>query len=197
MTPEDRTYALDAFEHWARSGYAPHLLDEVEERLGDLLEGEPPAAFVAEVRAHARRILDEQRAAEATWTGPTTNDRLTEAFDALEDRGIVAVEDAGYTMSDGWSDANHLASDFPDVRGATFFHGQDVEHAVRGEGLSLAFGAYVEGEEHEAASVAIGREICEVLAEHGVPTEWDGSVGQRIRIPPFEWRKRQFTESPL
>lgn len=197
MTDDDRRYVLEAFESWARSGYAPDLLDEVEERLGDLLPERPPRAFVEEVRTLARKLLDEQRAAEATWAEPTTNDRITEAFAALEDRGIVALEDAGYTMSDGWDDCNEVARDLPGVRGATFFHGQDVERGVRGEGLLLAFGAYVEGEEHEAASVAVGREVVEVLEAHGVPTAWDGSVGSRIGIRPFEWRRRQFTESPL
>ena len=197
MTDDERQYVFEAFESWARSGYAPFLLDELEDRVGDLLEEPAPRAFVEEVRAFAQERLDEQRVAEATWTEPTVNDRLTEAFADLEDRGVVALENAGYTMSDGWSDCNHAAAGIPDARGATFFHGQDVERGVRGEGLLLAFGAYVEGEEHEAASVAIGREIVEVLAAHGVPTEWSGSVKERIRILPFEWRRRQFTDSPL
>lgn len=197
MTDDDRKYVLEAFGSWARSGYAPQLLDELEERIGDLLEDPPPQASLDEARAFARKLVDEQRAAEATWTEPTTNDRITEAFAALEDRGIVALENAGYTMSDGWSDCNEAAADLPDARGATFFHGQDVERGVRGEGLMLAFGAYVEGDGHEAASVAIGREIVEVLEAHGVPTEWNGSVKTRITIRPFEWRRRQFTESPL
>lgn len=197
MTPEDRQYTLDAFAHWARSGYAPDLLEEVEERLADLLPDEPPAAFVREVTAHARRILDEQRAAEARWTEPTLNDRLTEAFADLEDRGIVALEDAGYTMSDGWEDVAEAATELDDARGAVFFHGQDVERGVRGEGLMLAFGAFERGPGHDAASVAIGREVVEVLAAYGVPTSWDGTVKQRIAIPPFPWQKRQFTESPL
>jgi hypothetical protein len=197
MTPDERRYTLDAFEHWARSGYEPDVLDELDERLADLLPEEPPPAFVAEVKAHTQRVLDEQRAAEATWTMATANDHLTEAFAELEDRGIVALENAGYTTSDGWSDCNELAADFPDVRGACFFHGQDVERGVRGEGLLLVFGSYVEGAGHDAASIELGREICAVLASHGLPTEWNGSVKARIQILPFPWRKRQYTESPL
>jgi hypothetical protein len=196
MTDEERQYVFEAFESWARSGYARHLLDELEDRVGDLVP-DAPRALVEEVRVHARRVLDEQRAAEQGWTEPTVNDRITEAFAALEDRGIVALEDAGYTMSEGWSDVNEAADDFPDPRGGTFFHGQDVERGVRGEGLMLAFGSFEDGEGHEAASVAVGREIVEVLEAHGVPTEWSGSVKERIRVLPFPWRRRQFTESPL
>lgn len=197
MTEADRRWAREAFEHWARSGYAPDLLAEAEERLADLLADPPPPALLAEVRALAQRVLDEQRAAEATWTEPTTNDRITEAFDDLEDRGVVALEDAGYTDAEGWEDAREAARDFPEPRGAVLFHGHDVEGAVRGEGLSLTFGALGRGGRKGEAAVAIGREVVEVLAAHGVATTWDGTAGQRIRIPPFPWRKRQFTEPPL
>jgi hypothetical protein len=197
MTPEDRAYALDAFAHWARSGYAPDLLDEAEERLADLLPDAPPAAFVREARDHARRILDGLRAAEATWTEPTVNDRITEAFADLEDRGIVALEDAGYTVSDGWEDAREAAEELDEARGAVFFHGQDVERGVRGEGLTLAFGAFSKGAGSDEASIGIGREVVEVLAAHGIATTWKGTAQHRIEIPPFPWQKRQFTESPL
>jgi hypothetical protein len=195
MTDEDLAYLHDAFRHWARSGYAPELVAEAEERLRDLLGAAPPKAVVAQLRAFAQACLDEQRAAEATWDGPTLNDRLSEAFADLEDGGVVALEDAGYSVADGWEDAATAAEELDDVRGAVFFHGQDVEAAVRGEGLWLSFG--VLGRKDAAASEAIGREVVSVLAEHGVPTTWDGAARSRIHIPPFAWQRRQFTESPL
>lgn len=193
----DQQYAIAAFEHWARSGYEPDLLDEVDERLADLLSDKQPPGFVQALVAHTQQVLDELRDAEATWTEATTNDHLSEAFADLEDLGILALENAGFDTSEGWADCNELAADFPDVRGACFFHGQDVERGVRGEGLFLVFGAYLEGAGHDEASVAIGREICEVLAAHGLSTTWDGSAKARIQLDPFPWRNRQFTESPL
>jgi len=66
-----------------------------------------------------------------------------------------------------------------------------------GEGLLLTFGAYEEDEsKREAASLAVARDICETLARHGVKTEWNGSIDQRIEIAPFEWRKRRWTRAP-
>ena len=66
------------------------------------------------------------------------------ARDQLEAAGIIALHNAGYTMSDGLDDvgevyerrkAKGLAS-----RGYCFYHGQDVERAIVGGGLFLAFG---------------------------------------------------------
>jgi predicted DNA-binding WGR domain protein len=147
-------------------------------------------------------LLKKQREIESGWDSPTTNDAIDQAFADLDGRGIVALQNAGYTISDGWADVNEIASDRVEKRGArkprggTFYHGQDVERGVEGRGLQLAFGAYVEGPAHEQASIAIGREICEVLGEHGVKTVWPEKVSTRIEIPPFEWRKRRWTTRP-
>ncbi len=176
---EDEEELLEGLEQW------------VEDELGDI-----DGALVEELEAHARKLLQEQRIREAGWSEPTLNDALDSAFEELNQNGIVALENAGYTMSDGWSDVNEVASyqDTP-PRGAVFYHGQDLERGVAGEGLLLAFGAYESNpEKHVAASLAIAREVCDTLARHGVKTEWNGSIDARIRIPPFEWRKRRFTE---
>src|SRR6185369_4306469 len=102
MGDEDRQYALEAFRSWVRSGYSgDEILREIEDRLGDLLGREDPA-LLAEVEEQVRRDLAAQRAREATWDEETVNDRIDEAFDELTDSGIVALQNAGYTMSDGW-----------------------------------------------------------------------------------------------
>src|SRR6187402_2874825 len=46
---------------------------------------------------------------ELEWTSPTVNDRIGAAFADLNARGIIALQNAGYTMTDGWSDANEVA----------------------------------------------------------------------------------------
>jgi len=66
----------------------------------------------------------------------TVNDRIRRAFAELNKRGIVALQNAGMTMSDGWEDANETATS--STRGATFYHRQDLERAMHGEGLLLA-----------------------------------------------------------
>lgn len=194
---ESRKHLLARVEVAVRGGFEDEdeLLEGLEEWVEDEL-GEANGALTAELEAHARKLLQEQRTLEANWREPTLNDALDSAFEELNANGIVALENAGYTMSDGWADVNEVAGyqDTP-PRGAVFYHGQDLERGVAGEGLMLAFGAYEnDSAKHEAASLAIGREVCDTLLRHGVKTEWNGSVQARIRIPPFEWRKRRWTE---
>ncbi|WP_205525988.1 DUF6891 domain-containing protein [Pyxidicoccus trucidator] len=151
---------------------------------------------VEQLLAYARSLLERQKADELCWTGPTVNDAITRAFEELNGKGIVAMEDAGGSLSDGWAEVTRAARDSaPPARGAPFFHGQDVERGVFGAGLMLAFGAFDEYFQlDDAASPAIAREVREALARHGVRTEWNGNIQQRIHIPPFPWRKRHSTQ---
>lgn len=113
---------------------------------------------------------------------------VTAAFAALRRRGIVALRNAGYTQGDGWADiAEHrhraeLAGEQP--RGGVFYHGQDAERARAGGVLYLAFGAFIDGPAHEAASVALAQEVAEVLRAHGFVVTWDGTADQRLAIEP-------------
>src|SRR5262245_45742487 len=101
--------------------------------------------------------------------------------------------------SQGPQRASELESAGSAPRGTVFFHAQDVEPAVLGRGLYLAFGSLenLEGELHDRASVAIASEAVACLSEHGVATKWSGSVRSRIEIPPFAWQKRKHTRNPL
>ncbi|MCY1018577.1 DUF6891 domain-containing protein [Pyxidicoccus sp. MSG2] len=198
MSDDDsRKHLFARVECAVRGGFEDEeeLLESLEQWVEDEL-GESSGVLTEQLQDHARKLLQEQRVREAGWSEPTLNDAIDSAFDELNQRGIVALENAGYTMSDGWSDVNEVASyqDTP-PRGAVFYHGQDLERGVAGQGLMLAFGAYENNSaKHAAASLAIGREVCEVLGRHGVKTEWNGSVEERIQIPPFEWRKRRWSE---
>jgi hypothetical protein len=172
------------------------VLDAIGLLVDDIL-GEPDEDLKSELEAYARELLEEMRRNESRWTERTTNDAIDAAFDDLNAAGIVALQDAGYTQSDGWADVNERAARLrPQPRGATFYHRQDLERGLAGEGLWLTFGAYDDGEEHDAASVAVGREIFDVLVRHGVGARWNGTTTQRIQISPFEWRKRRFTRAP-
>lgn len=191
MDDADRRYLEEAFDHWIRSGYGLDTLpDEVAERAEDLV-GELDEDDLAWLEGFVADGLTAQREREASWGDEeTVNDRLDEAFAELLDDGIVALQNAGYTISEGWEDVQEARREVPEAHGAVFWHGQDTERAVRGDGLMLAFGSFTMGEEHEPASLAIAREACDVLRKHGVEVSWSGSLNERIRIAPFEWRKR-------
>jgi predicted DNA-binding WGR domain protein len=130
-------------------------------------------------------------ATKKTVTVPARR-RLAAAFADLNADGIVALQNVGYTMSDGWSDTNEAASEVanrgPRPRGACFYHQQDFERGKRGEGLSLAFGSYKEGHGRDAATIEIGKEIVATLKRYGFAPKWNQTVDQRIHTGKFPWK---------
>ncbi|GAA4972358.1 hypothetical protein GCM10023205_43120 [Yinghuangia aomiensis] len=136
-------------------------------------------------------------------------DAIDRAFGELMRAGVVALRNAGVTQSDGWDEAEQRAetlsdeledeelaygdgeSDEDPVRGAVFYHAQDLARARRGEGLYLTYGAFKRSgrsrADHDAASVEIGVLAREALARHGVDVEWNGSVDERLFLPPAAW----------
>lgn len=192
MDEEVRDSLREQVEIAVRGGYLDdqEVLAFVQQRVED--EGLASDA-AEEFLAYARRLLEEQRVEEAGWSGSTTNDAIDRAFEELNRQGILALQNAGYSMSDGWAEVESAAAErYEPVRGATFFHGQDVERGVLGMGVMLAFDSFEsDPKPGDEASLAIAREVRETLARHGVETEWNGSAKTRIHIPPFPWRKRR------
>ncbi|RIY01432.1 DUF3168 domain-containing protein [Aureimonas flava] len=142
------------------------------------------------VEAEVERAFETKRADEAVWPAITDFDRLVAAFDALTATGIVALHRAGYTRSDGISDAWEVyhqgREEGVEARGFAFYHGQDVE-AVGDGGLYLAFGAF---DERDEMARRIGGEIVSAVEAQGLGTRWEGDVDTRILIWPIDWRKR-------
>ena len=196
MTDEDVARVRERIELEVRCGYRDEseIVDEFRHGLehGDGLAPDDVARFSEELE----RRLGEQRELEATWTDVTPNDRLDRAFEHLLTLGIVAEQDAGYTISDGWSIVGELSEDYPGSWGATFFHRQDVERGVAGQGLMLVFGGFAEGDDNAPQSRKLALQVVEVLQQHGVAASWNGDVEKRIEIAPFVWRKRRTTKPP-
>lgn len=137
-----------------------------------------------------RRLADKQES-QAQWPRTTDWDRLDNAFQSLDNNGIIALHYAGNTQSDGLADtmevfdARQQAGETP--QGYVFYHGQDVDTALESGRVHLAFGAFDNSEE-SAAGVA--RTVVSTVNRHGLHVSWDGSLDQRILIQPIEWRKR-------
>ena len=106
--------------------------------------------------------------------------------------GIIALQNAGYTQSDGYDDIRQSYrrhSDRDTVIGYCFYHGQDLERAVHGEGLYLAFGP-VDANKEETEGPRIGAMIVEELTRAGFAVTWNGTFGQRIFVPTIDWKRR-------
>lgn len=127
-----------------------------------------------------------------TWPDVTDCDRLDSAFAAMNKRGIVAMQNAGYTQSDGFDDFREAYENHPNkssVLGYCFYHGQDLERAVRGAGLFLAFGP-VNPSEEETKGPLIGNIVREELEHAGLRVEWDGTFNKRLSVPELVWQRR-------
>ncbi|MFC7105014.1 DUF6891 domain-containing protein [Nonomuraea rubra] len=104
--------------------------DEVEDR--ELLDEAVRGVVAEEFAGHL--------AAQAGWPAVTDNDRLSLAMGELAMAGIVAREHYTCCMSCGIAEMGREISGLSGVRGYVFYHGQDVERAVAGGGVYLAFG---------------------------------------------------------
>lgn len=59
----------------------------------------------------------------------TDCDRLDSAFAKMNERGVIAIQNAGYTQSDGYDEAGELYAQHPDkesILGYGFYHAQDL-----------------------------------------------------------------------
>lgn len=183
MTDTDK-YVMESITKWVWSGFNDP--DDVREMMEDVLE---PDCDVDKLEAFVEAEFERKAAAETSWPPQTDCDRLDALFDRLDEDGICALSNAGYTMSDGHSDVSEAVREAPEGRyhGYCFYHGQDVERALDGHGLMIAFGDLTDD---KARSAAAGRQIVEALSQAGFSASWDGSVAARINIFPFDWKRR-------
>ncbi len=141
------------------------------------------------LREFAESEFQAKREAEATWPTITDCVRLDAAFDSLNEMGIVALHNVGLSMSDGFHyvDEAMAASARGKVKGYCFYHAQDVERAVIGDGLLLAYG---DTAGTARGRRAIGEMVKEELERQGLVVEWGGDEEKRISLPSLVWQRR-------
>ena len=136
-----------------------------------------------EAEALVTRLWETRLAEQATWPETTEADRLLAVFETLNANGIVARANFMCCSTCGHTEIDVEAGD--GARGYVFFHQQDTEHAAEGDGVYLAFGAF-----EDSDITAVGREVVAALTAANLPTEWDGTAGQRILVHPLNWQRR-------
>lgn len=168
----DRGQAIDLVEDYA----------EVE--LGS------PQAIDAEALVD-REIATLQRE-QRHWEAVTSHDRLRAVMEGLEMSGIVAREDfcccaeCGNAEIGGELERAGKAGIPP--LGYAFFHQQDTEAAVEGEGLYFSYGA-AQWDATEREHIAIGRKVVKALEAAGFSPSWNGRLDRRIHLP-MTWQRR-------
>ena len=177
-------YIQSAITKWVWSGF--YSLQKMQEMIGDLLE---EGCDEATLRASVEEKLNEKHIAEKLWPDVTDCDKLDSAFYKLHELGICALSNTGYEMSDGYSYVAEAVSQAPEghYHGYCFYHGQDVELAVDGEGLMLAFGDLNDRVEE---SVKVGNTVVTALRAVELNVTWNESFESRIELPTMNWQKR-------
>ncbi len=165
------------------------IVDEAIEYLEDDADSDEVKALAT---ASVGAAIEAHLAAQAGWPAVTDNDRLTAAFAALDDAGIIAREDFSCCQNCGAAEIGDVDIDDPDrIRGYTFYHQQDTESAASGGGIYLAYGPFNASPEPGVDPVAaIGREVADALQEQGLTVDWDGSTRKRIGVR-VTWQKRR------
>ncbi len=126
------------------------------------------------------------------WPPITDCDRLDSAFSAIKKRRIIALQNAGYTQSDGQDDVSEEYHNHPNkelIQGFCFYHGQDLERAIHGGGLFIAFGP-IDPQEEESIGSGIGLVIKEEFEKVGLTIIWDGTINTRLHLPNIVWQRR-------
>lgn len=181
---DDQQYVADSIDNWLRAGFYTH--DDIEQMVDDIIEEDADADELKSlIGPKLRAKLREER----SWPGVTDCDRLDQVFYDLHEHGVCALPNAGYTMSDGYSEVAEAVAQAPDghYHAYCFYHGQDVERAIEGHGVMLAFGDLADDGER---SVAAGQAIAGALRHAGFQVEWNGAIDTRINLPVFDWKRR-------
>lgn len=181
---EDEQYIADSIHLWVWSGY--YSAEEMDEMVDDVLDGECDVAMLKGLIAPE---LQRKREAERHWPAKTDCERLDALFEQLHEEGICALDNAGYTMSDGFAEIAEALHEAPEghYHGYCFYHGQDIERSIQEGGLMLAFGAMSDDPEQ---ALQVAQRICQLCRAAGFEVHWDGSVKQRIDLVGFTWQRR-------
>ena len=171
-----------------RTGF--HSAEDIAEIVGEELyePGTHDAQKVAKIVASEFAALRQE---QESWPRETDCDRLDQVFAALNRQGVIALQNAGITQSDGYDDVREIYQEARDPSrfiGYCFYHGQDLESAVLGQGLHLAFGP-MQPENEESDGPKIGALIVKELERKGFKVRWDGTFKQRIFVE-IDWKKR-------
>ena len=127
-----------------------------------------------------------------SYPATTDCDRLDTAFNNINERGVIALQNAGYTQSDGYEDINDALSDHPNSKsiiGYCFYHCQDLERAVNGGGLYFAFGP-IDPAKEQTDGLKVGEIVRDELVNAGLLVDWDGTFEKRLSVPNLKWQKR-------
>ncbi|RIX82037.1 ankyrin repeat domain-containing protein [Acidovorax cavernicola] len=125
---------------------------------------------------------DPVKMSTAQWRAAEA--RIAEVFAALTQAGLVALQDAGDTQSDGFSDCSEAFHERGGakvgVHGFCFYTRQDLNRAKRTSQLSLAFWGAPEG--GDADMQRVGELVVGQFRSAGFEVRWNGASSMRPEV---------------
>lgn len=109
--------------------------------------------------------------------------QLSKVFKDLNSKGLLALENVGYTQSDAFEDCSelfHERSKKELIKGFCFYTEQDKERAKEFGFLSIGIWGAPEGRESE--TISIGQILIEELKKNGFEVSWNGQSSERPEI---------------
>jgi len=101
-------------------------------------------------------------------------------FEKLNASNLIALQDAGYTQSDGFSDCSEAFYKNPQkdtIKGFCFYTRQDLERAKETSMLMLGYWGAPDGEDKSTES--IGNLIIETFKQANFNVQWSGKASDR------------------
>jgi hypothetical protein len=189
MTQELKQEALEQMNLDIKFGFLSE--PELFESLCDMFYDEPDLDkdwLRTQVTEHYQIRQEESK----SWPSPTDFDRLDKSFEALAQKSIVCLHNAGYTRQDGEGDSQQAIEKLNQVginiKGFCYYHSQDLARVVdpQQKDLFLGFDSLAHDEEQ---TIEIANTIISILAENKFSVTWSGSVEERIEIKNVNWQK--------
>lgn len=187
---ENEKYLYDSFLISIKSGFqsVEDIIDETLEAVED--EGWETEISEEWIQENVQREYAKNQQAAQTWQHPTDTEKLHQAFDNLCRQKIVALHNAGYTLSEAVYDCQEVWQDLEDEGikpiGYCYYHGQDLERVIETGKLPIGFDG--EKPKNDKEAIAIGNKVVAALKEAGLNVKWDGTASKRIELYDFNWQ---------
>ncbi|WP_017571798.1 DUF6891 domain-containing protein [Nocardiopsis halotolerans] len=179
-----------------RTGYV-EILQRARQDVLDALGGGDPddprtREALSQIHGDLEQALTDHAHRQRRWPSRIDGDRLTRAFRALDESGIMAREEffccepcARDELDNELLLRNSPGSPDAPVRGYAFYHRRDAARAFAEGTLTVRFGA-----SHPIRLAAVGEEVAEALRAHGLTVDWDGDPDGDLRVR-MDWKRRR------
>ncbi|NDV77579.1 hypothetical protein [Dysgonomonas sp. 511] len=187
---ENEKYLYDHFLISIKSGF-----DSLEDIIDDTLEAIEDEGWESEipeewVKETVTREYNKNMEESKKWQHPTDTEKLHTVFDNLCKKKIVALHNAGYTLSEAVYDCQEVWADLTDIGikpiGYCYYHGQDLERVIESGSLNIGFDG--EKPKNDKEAIAIANIIVAELKSAGFNVNWNGSASKRIEVTGFNWQ---------